>query len=216
MAKRNPFTTQQERLERLITNVRREVADIKTMVDTERGILTAQIVKIDDPSSPQILRVSEGGTLELGNADSWQVLDMLTVEVSHTGDALETVLHTVKVPGGRMGAKGGLRIFASFRAMGAGNHQFFVRFDGALVSFWSATATNYMLDLTTAYIWNLAATLQGAGIQDVVRHQKSTESPFSGAIDTTNDVDLTFAAKNVVGGDVVYLRFVSVEVLHRN
>ena len=88
MAKRTPFTAQEERLERLIKNARSEIVALKGMIDTARSIVAAQYVKVDDPSSPQILRVSEGGSLELGNAGTWQVLDVLNEEVSHTGDAL--------------------------------------------------------------------------------------------------------------------------------
>ena len=173
--------------------------------------------------APNVIPISDGA----GLLDGWitppsapaafKVVDTLTVEVSHTSDTLETVLHTTVLSADEMGINGTLRIFASFRAIGTGNHQFFVRFGGALVSFWSVTSTNYMLDTTTVYIWNRgAANSQGAGIADAARHVKNTELPFSGAIDTTNNVDITFAAKNAVGGDTVYLREVVVEVYHKD
>lgn len=67
MAKQKPFTSQQERLERLVTNMQDEVAALKGMIDTDRSIVTAEFVKVQDGPSTQIIRISEGGSLLLGD-----------------------------------------------------------------------------------------------------------------------------------------------------
>jgi hypothetical protein len=67
MAKQRPFTSQQERLDRLIKNLQDEVAALKGMIDTERSIVAAQYVKVQGASSSQIIKISEGGGLILGD-----------------------------------------------------------------------------------------------------------------------------------------------------
>ena len=216
MAKRNPFTAQQERLERLITNVRREVADIKTMVDTERSILTAQYVKIDDPASPQILKVSEEGGLEMGGATlPWR--EAITVEASHTGDTDETEVGKITVPGGSMGPNGVVRIFTSFRGMGAGYHYFRIYFGGLEIKETYYAANNLMVDVLPTFVWNRdSVSSQGSGHGHANVHVRTTEAPFNGEVDTSQDVDISLRVKNAVPGETAYLSFVFVEAFYRD
>jgi hypothetical protein len=212
MTKRAPFTAQEERLERLIRNARSEIVALKGMIDTARSIVTAQYVKVDDPSSPQILRVSEGGTLEMGSESPMRIIGAITEEVSHTGDTNEVTLGTITVPADSMGAHGFLRIAALFRAMGAGTHTFKIKFGGNDVKRTWYAGTTMLIDFVPAFVWNKGAVdSQETGIMWGVSHLRTPETPTSFAVDTSADVDVTFTGQNTVAGDTAYFRFGLVE-----
>lgn len=212
MAKRAPFTSQEERLERLIKNARSEIVALKGMIDTARSIVAAQYVKVDDPSSPQILRVSEGGTLDMGSESPLRIIGAITEEVSHTGDTNEATLGTITVPADSMGPHGFIRVWAVFVGMGAGTHTFKIKFDGNDAKRTWYAGTNQLVDFVPAFIWNKGVTdSQGTGIMWGVSHLRTPESPTLFAVDTTTDVDVTFTGQNTVAGDTVYLRFALVE-----
>ena len=220
MAKRTPFTAQQERLERLIKNLQNEVADIKTMVDVERGILTAQLIKVDDPSSPQIIRVSEGGSLDLGSESGMRVLGVLTEAVSHTGDLVETELFKVTVPANSMGPNGVVRISSAWHATKIPGGVWFARvyFGAALISKYGTTVAA-TLESRPVMVWNKNNT----GAQRHVDSFIQLPIHFSGgvhitdrAVDTTADVDITFKAICGNAGDEVFLHYAMVEALYRD
>lgn len=148
---------------------------------------------------------------------AFEVIDTLTVEASHTGDTLETTLHTAVIPANEMGANGIVRLFALFRSMGAGQHLYWVKFAGIAVRASNFTANNLMVDVPATFIWNKNATnAQGSGILSGIHHLRTSEAPFSSAIDTTAAVDITFTVRNLTAGDTSYLRLVVVEVLHQD
>lgn len=216
MAKRTPFTTQQERLERLIKNLQDEVAAIKGMVDTERSIITAQTVKVDDPASPQIIRVSEEGDIEAGG----EVLPWrraITVEASHTGDTDETELGKITVPGGKMGPNGFILVSAHFYGVESGSvRDFRVRWGGNQViwSQYNGVYPRIMYDVPSKMIWNKGVTnAQGSGVI-AFHHWRVNENSQSWAVDTTQDVDITFTVKCNNAAHTTYLRFALVEVFH--
>jgi hypothetical protein len=214
MAKQTPFTSQQERLERLIKNARSEVVALKGMIDTARSIVAAQYVKIDDAVSPQVLRVSEGGSLELGNETPFRVIGTVR-DQSHTGDTSETVLGTVTIPADSMGPNGFLRIAALFRAIGSGLHTFKVQWGGNDVKRYWLAATSLYADFCPIFIWNKGATnSQETGIMWSILHLRSPESPTTFSEDTTADVDVTFTVQNATAGDTSYLRFALVEAFY--
>lgn len=223
MAKRTPFTSQAERLERLIKNLQNEVAGIKTMVDVDRGVLTAQLIKVDDPSSPQIIRVSEGGSLEAGGEPlPWRAV--IAEEASHTGDTNETELGKITVPGNSMGAHGFIRVHALYRALRNGqpgaNHTFRARFGGiggTIFSTYTANFANLMLDIVPKFIWNTGVTnAQGSGILQAHFHTRAGEAPYASAVDTTADVDISFTVQNANALHSAFLRSAFVEAFFSN
>lgn len=220
MAKRTPFTAQQERLERLLSNVRAEVAGIKTMVDVDRGLITAQLIKIDDPVSPQIIRVSEGGTLEVGGSSSWEIVDRLTVPVSHTGDLIETVIHTVGIPANKMGPNGGVRIWSIWKtAVNGQAAQWWNRiYFGGINIAQDAHTLDRAIDSRPITVWNK----NDASAQGHVQNNMLMKGHFgnsaiqSRAIDTTQDVDIEFKALCGHVAHVVTLHSALVEVNPRS
>jgi hypothetical protein len=215
MAKQRPFTAQEERLQRLTRNAEIKIVELKGFVDTARSIVAAETVKIDDEDSPQILRVSEGGTLEAGGLTPIGVVDTITEEVSHTGDTAEATVGTITVPANSMGPNGFVKVDALFRAIGAGQHEFRTYFGGQLFSRYFVSGTNLMVDMNPKFVWNRGATnSQGSGIQWLAR-SRFGESVFSGAIDTTQDVDVTFTVQNSIAGDTAYLRFALVGAYYK-
>lgn len=207
-------------IELSIGNLQRQIDEIKTMVDTERSVVTADIFKVDDPSSPQILRVSEEGSLEAGGEPlPWR--RSITVEASHTGDTSETEVGKITVLGGKMGPNGHIELAIFFRAErtggGTGNHTFKVYFGGQILASHTGNFASLMVDMTPRFIWNQgAANAQSSGFRLVDRHTRSGEAPFAPAIDTTQDVDITFTVQNAVATHTAYLRSAFAKVIHSN
>ena len=219
MAKRTPFPSQAERLERLIKNLQDEVAGIKTVVDVDRSIVTAEILKVTGVE-PQIIRVSEGGGLEAGGEPlPWR--GAITEEASHTGDTSETEVGKITVPGDKMGVHGYVSLFVFFRAErtggGTGNHTFRVYFDGQILANHTGNFANLMVDMTPRFIWNQGVTnLQSSGFRLTDRHTRAGEAPYPGVADTTADVDITFTVQNAVAAHTAYLRSAFVEAIFSN
>lgn len=206
-----------ERIEARFASLQREIDALNGMIDTERGVVKAQFLKVGDPAAPQIIRVSEGGGLALGNNGSWEVIDAVTEDISHTGDTDVTTLRTSVVPADRMGPNGILRIAASFRGMGAGTHSFYIYFGGTLITYRAWAGTTLMLDIPPKYIWNQGAVdAQSGSIVDPYLHAKTGEAPLAMSKDTAQDVDIDFKVANSVAGDTGYLHFVQVEVCYRD
>ena len=219
MAKRNPFTAQQERLERLIANVRSEVADIKTMVDVERGLLTAQLIKMDGPVSPQIIRISEGGGIEVGGSSSWEIVDVLTESVSHTGDLVNTTIHTAVIPADKMGANGVVRISSIWRTTVTVAAQWWNRiyFGGTNIAQDAHTVAR-AIDSRPIRVWNKNDVNAQGHVQNnmLMKGHFGNSTIPSLAIDTTQDVDIEFKAQCGHVAHVVTLHFTLVEVNHRS
>lgn len=204
MAKRTPFTSQEERLERLIKNARAEVVALKGMVNTARSIVAAQFVKIDDPSSPQILRVSEGGTLEMGSESPMRVIGSITEGVSHAGDVDETEVGKIVLPANSMGANGTVRVTGHFLADGggAGNRIFRMYFGGTkIANFGPFVSATLMLDSAPIYVWNRGATndQEARSLNAPGDHFRTGDARTEMAINTTADVDITFTVQNLGG-----------------
>lgn len=214
MAKQTPFTSQEERLERLIRNARAEVVALKGMIDTARSVVAAQYVKLDDPSSPQVLRVSEDGGLDLGNEKLWEVIGVITEEASHTGDTNPAIVGTITVPANSMGEHGILRIHADWRAEGAGTHYFYMQFAGHNIRWYWSTGTNLIVDFPDTFVWNKGdAGEQGMGVTWVA-YARTAESVGSMSVDTAADVDVTFVVENSDASAEGFLRFALVEAYH--
>ena len=219
MAKRTPFTAQQERLERRLKNLERELAATRTMVDPARGVLSAQLIKVDDPVSPQIIRVSEGGSLEVGGASSWRRIDMLTEAVSHTGDLIETELHKAVLPADSMGPNGAVRISSIWRTTvgGGGTYWNRIKFGGTTIARFAHTAL-LAVDSRQIEVWNKG----NAGAQSHVQNTMLLHTHVGNSTiiditkDTTQDVDIEFTAQCGNAAHVVTLYFAMVEVIYRD
>ena len=212
------MTTPIALLEARLAAAEADITLFKGMINTSRRVVAARQFKAEnDTPSPQIIKCGDCGDLVLGSEGGWQRLATpLTIEASHTGDTDETELHAITVPAGRMGLNGILKIFASFRGMGAGLHTVRVRFGGVLVRrFWSAN-TELMAGFVPTYLWNRgAANSQGSGIlwSD---HDRVGEPPFSEAIDTTANVDIAFTVENAAADETSYLRLAVAELCNGN
>lgn len=217
MARRSPATAQEERLERRIRNAERQLVELREIVDVDRSVVAAAILKVDDPTSPQIIRVSEGGTLETGSESGFRGIGAITEEVSHTGDVNETELGKITMQGGSMGPRGFIRIFSSFRAIGAGAlHTFKVYFGGSRIQNVFAVANNWMVDFPGFVVNTGAENAQRAGISFGTLHSRVGETPTVLAIDTTADVDITWTVQNAIAAHTAYLRAAHVEALFGN
>lgn len=219
MARQTPFTAQQERLDRRIKNNEAEIEAIRTMVNPDRSLLTAQIIKVTDPTSPQIIRVSAGGSLEVGGVSGWKPVGALTEAVTHTGDTLETTLFTATVRGGSMGPNGFVRIWSMWRVDigGGGTWRIRYRFDGSSIGTFSSSAARG-LDSRLIHIWNKN--------DEAAQSHMSDSLALSGHVggssiipltkDTTADIPITFTAKGGNAAHVSVLHSALVEVLHRD
>lgn len=221
MAKQRPFTSQEERLQRLIRNAELKIVALKDMIDTAERVVAAETVELGNPASPLILSASEGGTLETGEDSPMRVIGTITDEASHTGDTNETELGKITVPGNSMGAHGFIRLYVSFRALrtggGTGNHTFKAYFGGSLLASYTGNFANLMLDMTPRFVWNQGATnVQSSGFRLCERHIRTAEAPFAATKDTTADVDITFTVQNAVAAHTAYLRAVFVEAFFSN
>lgn len=215
MARRAPATSQEERLERRIRNAEKQLVELRTLIDTTRSVVTADIIKVDDPTSPQILRVSEGGTLETGSESGMRVIGAITEETSHTGDANETELGRITVQANSMGAHGFVRILSSFRAIGAGAlHTFKVYFGGDRIQHVFAVANNWMVDFPGFVMNDGAADSQLAGISFGTLHSRVGETPTVLSVDTTADVDIRWTVQNALAAHTAYLRLAFVEAFY--
>lgn len=222
MAKQRPFTAQEERLERLIKNARAEVVVLKGMIDTARSIVAAQIIKVDDPSSPQIIRVSEEGNLETGEG-SLPWWGAITEEASHTGDTAETTLGTITIPGGKMGPNGFARISVICRVyQSAIFHVYFGQIQTAnKIGYYQHTGGIYYLSAHPLYVWNKGAANSQSGeepdqVGQLAYHYAAAGTPQGMNEDTTQDVNVYFTVQNAAAGHISYLYFALVEVFYRD
>lgn len=210
------------RVEVLVAGLQRQIDGIKGMVDPERSVLTAQYMKVDDPSSPQIIRVSEGGTLEMGGEGSWKIIGAVTEEVSHTGDTNPTTLAEIVVPADSMGKNGIIRVSTICKPY---TSAYFAIYFGQIIPanriirniHYSAAL---LVDSRPAYVWNKnAVNLQGAGgdhTQSMSVHQVVGGTPKAMTEDTTQDKSIYFTVQNFDAAHTSYLYLALVEACYRD
>jgi hypothetical protein len=216
MAKRIPFTSQEERLERLIKNARSEVVALKGMIDTARSVVAAEHIKMGTPASPQIIRVSEEGSLEAGGEPLlwWRAI---TVAASHTGDTSWAELGKITVPANKMGPNGFVRVSAHFYGPEAGSDRYFRVLwanNEFLWNHYNGVWPRIMYDIPPKIIWNQGVTnAQGSGIK-AHHHWRVNEVSQNYTEDTTQDVDVVFQVKCDNAAHTTWLRFALVEVFY--
>lgn len=209
-----------EQIELRFASLQREIDALKGMVDTERSVLTAQFIKLDDPDSPQIIRVSEGGGIEVGGGSSWEIIDRLTVPVSHTGDLVNTAIHTVVVPAKKMGLNGAVRIWSIWKtAVNGQAAQWWDRiyFGGTNIA-QDAHTVDRAIDSRPIGVWNK----KDVNAQGYVQNNMLMKGHFGNsaiqslAVDTTQDVDIEFKVQCGHVAHVMTLHSALVEVNHRS
>lgn len=210
------------RIQELIDGLQDQITEIKEMVDPERSVLTAQYVKVNGPTSSQIIRVSEDGGLDLGNEGNWNVIELMTAQKSHTGDAIKTTVHEITIPADSMGPNGAVRVSSIWHASGAADRNIYYIYFGQiilnnLIGFWDAN--QYTIDSRPLYVCNTGA----ANAQRYVKfgmqmhaHSASNVPLQTSAEDTTQDVTIYFQAWNLAAGDTSYLDLALVETLYHN
>jgi hypothetical protein len=220
MAKRTPFTAQEERLQRLVRNAELKIVALKGMIDTARSIVEAQYVKVDDAVSPQVLRVSEGGTLEAGGDSPMKTLPPIVEAVSHTGDTLETTLGTITVPANSMGPNGFVRITTVWKIASAGKvNIYFGQINAAnKVGYWSLPLP-VLLEARPVHVWNTndASAQSASSAADTLAlsiHYDAGASPVSMTEDTTSDIEIYFTVQNNLAGDTSYLYYALAEAFY--
>lgn len=178
--------------------------------------------------APGRIPISDGA----GKLDAWvtipsvppsfEVVDTLNVEVSHTGDTIETVVYTAVVPAGKMGANGIVRIALQCRPFA--NSKFNVYWGGVTaaqkIGYFTHTATFFVF-ARPIEIWNKNATgAQGAGSISaplvMAQHWVVAGGPIPRTEDTEQDVNIYFTMQNAAAGNTSYLYYVAVEALHQD
>lgn len=168
-----------------------------------------------------------------GKLDAWvtipsvppafKVVDTLTVEVSHTGDTIETVVHTAVVPADEMGANGTVRISA-LQCRPFANSSFNVYWGEVTalkkIGFWTHSVT-FFLFARSIEVWNKnSVTAQGAGSASAPlilgQHFVAAGTPVALTEDTEQDVNIYFTIQNAVAGNTSYLYHVVTEVFHQD
>lgn len=217
------MTTSVERLESRLAAVtaRLDLIDgVGGMIDTTRRVVAGTKFKIETGSSqPQIIEPTEdGGGLALGTDGSWRIVDVLNDPVSHTGDTIETTLHTAVLPADSMGANGIVRISSIWRTTVGGGGTWWNRIDfgGVNIARRNHTSQN-ALDSRPIYIWNTNdVNAQGHMENLLLMSSHFGNSPVTtAAIDTTADVDIDFTAQGGNAAHVITLYFALVEVSQR-
>lgn len=150
---------------------------------------------------------------------AFEVIDVLTVPVSHTGDLINTVIYKVVVPANKMGPNGAVRISSIWQTTVGTSAQWWIRiyFGGTNIA-GEATTVNRAIDSRPIAIWNK----NDAGAQRYMQENMLMKGHFGNsvirnlAVDTTQDVDIEFKAQCGHINHVVYLHYASVEVLHQD
>lgn len=219
------MTLDTERIERLIAGLRTDIDAIEGMVDTERRVVSAQYVKVEDPVSPQIIRVSEGGNLALGNEGNWRVIGTINKPVSHTGDLLEVDLGVIPLPPNSMGPNGVMRVWSVWEGSPSGSgHRFFIYFGQKDVGHRIAHfvhATHQLVRCAPTEVWNQGATdhqgvFSAVHNFNMIQHSVVTASPIEMAEDTTAEVPIYFTGKVDNPAHTTTLHYARVEALYRN
>lgn len=223
MAKRVPFTSQEERLQRLIRNAELKIVALKGMVDTAERIISAQSLLVGPEASPQTIGVSEGGGLELGSGSPMTVLDAITVEASHTGDTLETEIGTLIVPADEMGPNGIVRISLMCRPFtGAILKVYWGQILAAnRISSWTHAAAPFLVYSHPIHVWNKNATNAQSADNDgaaliLGQHWVAAGVPNAMTEDTTADVNIHITVQNAAAGNTSNLYMAIAEAIHRD
>lgn len=135
--------------------------------------------------------------------------------IAHTGTTSETVLATINVPAGAMGAKGSLRVVALCSCTNNGNNKN-LRFRLGGIG-------------GTAFYGNAFAGVAGFRIETDIQNQNNaavqiggpsitgsfgTGSPIAGAVNTANSQDLVLTATLANSGDTLTLESYRVELFY--
>lgn len=149
-----------------------------------------------------------------GRKPKSRILAMSAVAISHTGNTAETTLATVKVPARSLGKNGAVRISQVWSMPNnANNKSARTRFGGTLV-FSAIVTTSTSYTDTGRVVQN-----RGAENAQIVRPLAlsaggtATSALVTAAVDTTQDVDITFTAQCAVGTDTMTLESYTVEIV---
>lgn len=125
----------------------------------------------------------------------------------------EVPVQQVLVPGGLLGADGGMRLYALFSFTGSGGARTLrAKFGGATFCFQAAGTANFSVSLSRV-LSNVTPTSQIALPNAVYEGVLSGNPIFSSSIDTTQDQILSLSVQLASAGDSATLRKLIVEVL---
>lgn len=206
---------------------------------TEKGVangvatLDGSVLVVENPASatatpaPGKIPISDGS----GKLDAWvsipsvpstfEVVDRITVEASHTGDTAETEIGKLTIPGGKMGPNGLVRIKVTGRPHR--NAQFTVYWGqiqpGHKIGHWSVAGADYLVYSRVMEVWNKGATnTQGADSaaapQILAKFWIANGQPLALAEDTTQDVDVYVTTQLGNPADTSYLYLAVAEVCY--
>ena len=171
----------------------------------------------------QVALTSQKNLADVGSARSacanlgtWKVLAHSAVAVTHTGDTNHTVLATVVIPAGAMGANGCLRITATFSNNNNGNNK------TQRVQLNSTTIVGGFNNTTNVFSHHVAL-LSNRNSQSSQVRAFDTPSSFGNsanalattAIDTSVAQNLTFTGQLANSGDTITLERYLVEVFYQ-
>lgn len=167
-------------------------------------------IRISDVGLPSGIVVSSDGVNWL--PAGVQILTRSAVAVSLTGSTSETTLASVNVPGGLLGLNGGLRVTMLFSTTNNANNKIpRVKLGATRFGQYAPASVPAMQWLTIVRNRGSASSQISQG--DNVTGIGSTNTPVTGAIDTTVDQPLVITGQLAVGTDTMALESYMVELL---
>lgn len=155
--------------------------------------------------------------LPVGGPSNRAVLAASNARVEHTGDTTKTTLATVTVPGGCMGPNGSVEIEHMHSATSSANSKTHtLEFNGASLALMSVSPTTSPVQLAKHFVANRASvSSQVAGPFAVAGGWGAGAAVQLTAINTANDVDLTFTGQLTNSGETIRLERYLVEVIYQ-
>lgn len=158
-----------------------------------------------------------------GYRDAWVLLAASAVALPHTGTTSETVLATVPVPSGIMGANGILRVTMLWGFDTSANNKIGRMRFGASGAGTSGTAYFSTGNQTTNLAYRAQNQIENRGAANSQVGHHSATSGFAvvnanivtSAIDTTAGAEIAFTAALASGGDAMRLESYLVEIMSR-
>lgn len=161
----------------------------------------------------------ESASDALKTLGAWEVLAASTQISSHTGDTSETILATITIPAGKMGANG--RILLSFVATcteNANAKTLRVRLGGiGGTGYLGNSLANFETARTELEIVNVnSESSQKGWVASFGTFGTSTATPVTSAIDTSAETTLLITGQLTNGGDTISVESYLAQVLRRD
>jgi len=178
---------------------------IYSSVDGQLDLVADTTLKLDAP------------TVTATNLNCWKIADCDAVQVSHTGTTTETIVKTWTIPGGTLGANGGLRLVWMTHSDGsAGNKIWRLRFgttgtSSAQIFYQAVSSTN---DCVFAYreIWNRnSVSSQICSTASSVFIGGGSANPSVTSINTASDCYLYLTCQLANSAETAYLEHYCLE-----